>query len=143
MQKSLSTEKVPVSSRIIFPAFLVAALTLCLLAGCSGGGASDRGEYAYVAVTEAGLRDHVSTLYNKTGVVHNGERLQVLERMQNKRFVRVRSPRGEEGWVQERYLADQQTYDQFQRLAEHFKGTAAQATAATTEQVKVHVLPGR
>src|SRR4029077_10796876 len=109
MQKSPSTEPVLVS-RIIFPAFLIAALTLCALAGCSGGGgSSDRGEYAYVAVTEAGLRGHVSTLYNKTGVVHNGERLQVLERMQNKRFVRVRSPRGEEGWVQERYLADQQT----------------------------------
>ncbi len=144
MQKSPSSEPVPVNSRVTFPALLLAVMTLCILAGCSGGGGgSDRGEYAYVAVTEAGLRDHVSTLYNKTGVVHNGERLQVLERMQNKRFVRVRSPRGEEGWVQERYLADQQTYDQFQRLAEHFKGATAQATAATTEQVKVHVLPGR
>jgi SH3-like domain-containing protein len=143
MQRSRSTEPVPVHSRVIFPAVLIAALMLCLLAGCSGGGGSEGSEYAYVAVTEAGLRDHVSTVYNKTGVVHNGERLQVLERMQNKRFVRVRSPRGEEGWVQERYLADQQTYDQFQRLAEQFKGAPVQATAATTEQVKVHVLPGR
>jgi uncharacterized protein YgiM (DUF1202 family) len=46
-----------------------------------------------------------------------GERVQVLERMQSKRFVRVRSPRGEEGWVQERYLADQPTVDQFSKLA--------------------------
>ena len=122
--------------------FAVAAL--CLLAGCKGGvGSSDRTEYAYVNITEAGLRDHVSTFYNKTGVVHNGERVQILERMQSKRFVRVRSPRGEEGWVQERYLADQQTYDQFQRMAEQFKSTPAQATATTEEQVKVHVLPGR
>jgi hypothetical protein len=117
---------------------------VCLLAGCGDrSGSSDRGEYAYVAVTEAGLRDHVSTLYNKTGVVHNGERVQVLERMQSKRFLRVRSPRGEEGWVQERYLADQQTFDQFQRLTEQFKSAPAQATATTEEQVKVHVLPGR
>ncbi len=115
---------------------------LVLMAGCSGGGLNDR-EYAYVAVTEASLRDHVATFYNKTGVVHNGERLQILERMQNKRFVRVRSPRGEVGWVQERYLADQATYDQFQRLAEQFKSAPAQATASTEEQVKVHVLPGR
>src|SRR5690242_1451435 len=142
MQRSPSAEPVPVNCRITFPVFLIAVLALCNLAGCSGGaGGSGGAEYAYVAVTEAGLRDHVSTLYNKTGVVHNGERLQVLERMQNKRFVRVRSPRGEEGWVQERYLADQQTYDQFRRLAEQFKTTTAQATAATTEQVKVHVLP--
>jgi hypothetical protein len=130
--------------RIHLPALLLAAAALCLSIGCSGkGDVSDRGEYAYVAVTEAGLRDHVATFYNKTGVVHNGERLQVLERMQSKRFVRVRSPRGEEGWVQERYLADQQTFDEFQRLADHFKTAPAQATATTEEQVKVHVLPGR
>jgi SH3-like domain-containing protein len=123
--------------------FLAAIIALCPLMGCSGAGGPDRAEYAYVAVTEASLRDHVATLYNKTGVIHNGERVQVLERMQSKRFLRVRSPRGEEGWVQERYLADQATYDQFQRLAEQFKSTPAQAQATTEEQVKVHVLPGR
>src|SRR6185437_16502701 len=87
--------------------------------------------------------DRVATVYSKTGLFHNGERLQVLERMQSKRFVRVRSPRGEEGWVQERYLADQATFDQFQKLAEQYKSIPAQATATTEEQVKVHVLPGR
>lgn len=124
-------------------AWSCAVVALFAMAGCRGGGSSDRAEYAYVAVTEAGLRDHVATVYNKTGVVHNGERLQVLERMQSKRFVRVRSPRGEEGWVQERYLTDQPTYDQFLRLADQFKTAPAQATAVTEEQVKVHVLPGR
>lgn len=124
-------------------ALLFAAAGICLLTACGKGGLSDHAEYAYVAVTEAGLRDHVATFYNKTGVVHNGERVQILERMQSKRFLRVRSPRGEEGWVQERYLTDQQTFDEFQRLAEHFKAAPAQATATTEEQVKVHVLPGR
>src|SRR5689334_358913 len=133
----------PTHKTAILAALFLAAAALCLLAGCGKGGLSNHAEYAYVAVTEAGLRDHVATFYNKTGVVHNGERLQILERMQNKRFVRVRSPRGEEGWVQERYLVDQQTYDQFQRLAEQYKNAPAQATAATVDQVKVHVLPGR
>jgi hypothetical protein len=133
----------PTHKTVTLWALFFAAAGLCLLAGCGRGSFSDRAEYAYVAVTEAGLRDHVATFYNKTGVVHNGERVQILERMQSKRFVRVRSPRGEEGWVQERYLADQQIFDEFQRLAEHFKTAPAQATANTEEQVKVHVLPGR
>jgi uncharacterized protein YgiM (DUF1202 family) len=141
MRKLPSTAFMPVVRRILTFVFLAVAIFLAF-AGCSGG-ASDRTEYGYVAVTEASLRDHVSTIYNKTGVVHNGERLQILERMQNKRFVRVRSPRGEEGWVQERYLADQQTFEEFQRLAEQFKNAPAQATATTEDQVKVHVLPGR
>jgi hypothetical protein len=137
------TEFFPTHKNARLAALFLAAAGLCLLAGCGKGGLSDHAEYAYVAVTEAGLRDHVATFYNKTGVVHNGERVQILERMQSKRFLRVRSPRGEEGWVQERYLADQQTFDEFQRLAEHFKTAPAQATATTEEQVKVHVLPGR
>jgi uncharacterized protein YgiM (DUF1202 family) len=142
--KILINGLVQMQKRVTPAALFIVAAGLCLLAGCSGkGGSSNRAEYAYVAVTEAGLRDHVATFYNKTGVVHNGERVQILERMQSKRFLRVRSPRGEEGWVQERYLADQPTFDQFQKLAEQFKSAPAQATATTEEQVKVHVLPGR
>jgi hypothetical protein len=144
MWKSLSMKFVPTRRQVSLAARLFAGAALCMLGGCSGGGGpSGHTEYAYVAVTEAGLRDHVSTFYNKTGVVHNGERVRILERMQSKRFVRVQSLRGEEGWVQERYLADQQTFDQFQRLGEQFKSAPAQATATTEEQVKVHVLPGR
>src|SRR6185437_4872069 len=106
------------------------------LAGCAGG-SSDKPDFMYVAVPEASLRDRVATVYNKTGLVHNGERLQ------NRRFVRVRTPRGEEGWIQERYLADQDTFDQFARMAQEFKDAPAQATATTPDQVKVHVEPGR
>jgi hypothetical protein len=142
--KILITGLARIQKRTNLAAALLAAAVLCLLMACSGkGGSSGSAEYAYVAVTEAGLRDHVATFYNKTGVVHNGERVQILERMQSKRFLRVRSPRGEEGWVQERYLADQATFDQFQKLAEQYKSIPAQATATTEEQVKVHVLPGR
>ena len=144
MLKSLNIKLFPIQRHVTGAVLAFAAAAVCLLAGCSGGGGSSgNAEYAYVAVTEASLRDRVSTLYTKTGVVHNGERLQILERMQSKRFLRVRSPRGEEGWVQERFLADQATFDQFQRLAEQFKSAPAQATATTEEQVKVHVLPGR
>jgi hypothetical protein len=139
--KFQKTGRVAGRARIFVCAAAVLLSTLGL-AGC-GGGTPSRAEFLYVAVPEASLRDHVSTIFNKTGLVHNGERLLVLERMQNRRFVRVRSPRGEEGWVQERLLTDQQTYDQFQRLAEQYKTSPAQATATVELQVKVHVLPGR
>ena len=119
----------------------IIAAVLIFLSGC--GQVGGKTEYAYVASPEAVLRDQVSAVYSKTGVVHNGERVQVLERMQGKRFVRVRSPRGEEGWVQERYLTDQQTYDQLQHLADQFKNTPNQASAVTRAQVNLHAIPGR
>jgi len=121
---------------------LLAGIAIALLTSCSGG-SSGTGDYVYVAANEATLRDRVATIYNKTGQVHNGERLQVLERMQNKRFVRVRTPQGQEGWLQERYLADQQTFDEFQSMAEQCKNAPSQGSATVEQQVKVHVEPGR
>jgi SH3-like domain-containing protein len=120
----------------------VSAAMFALLSGC-GNSPGAKIDYAYVSSPEAVLRDRVAAVYNKTGVVHNGERVQVLERMPTRRFLRVRSPRGEEGWVQERYLADQQTYDEFQHLAEKYKNTPPQAVALTRAQVNLHVTPGR
>jgi hypothetical protein len=55
----------------------------------------------------------------------------------------VRTPRGEEGWLQERFLTDQATFDQFQKMAEQYRATPAQGTATVQQEVNVHVLPGR
>ena len=142
MRNSSGTGPVTRKGNLAFGVVLFIGISVSFLGGCSGG-SSGRAEFVYVAVPDASLRDRVATIYTKTGLVHNGERLQVLERMQNKRFVRVRTPRGEEGWLQERFLADQQTYDQFARLAEQYRAAPAQGTATIETQVKAHVLPGR
>lgn len=123
--------------------FLAAYMFLAVVvAGCKSE-FSGKAEYVYVAAPEAALRDRVATIYNKTGTVHNGDRLQVIERLQNRRFVRVRTSRGEEGWLQERYVASQQTFDQFQRLAEQFKDAPAQGSATVEQTANLHALPGR
>jgi uncharacterized protein YgiM (DUF1202 family) len=121
--------------------FFLAVLTVSLT-GC-GNVASGKVEYAYVAAPEAALRDRVAAVYNKTGTIKNGERVQILERLQSKRFVKVRSPRNEEGWVQDRFLASQQTYEQLERLAAQYKDAPAQATATTRAPVNLHATPGR
>ena len=123
-------------------ALFLSAIFLTGLAGC-GSVSSGKVEYAYVAAPEAALRDRVAAVYDKTGSVHNGERVQVLERLQSKRFVKIRSPRNEEGWVQERFLASQQTYDQLERLAAQYKDVPAQAAAVTRAPVNLHATPGR
>lgn len=119
----------------------LAWVALITLSGCKD--TSAKQEYFYIAAPEAVLRDRVATVYTKTAVLHNGERVIVLEHMPNRRFVRVRSSRGEEGWIQERYLTDQQTFDQFQKLTEQFRDAPSQAVAETRAQVNLHVAPGR
>jgi len=55
-------------------------------------------DYMYVSAAETSLRDRVATMYNKMGTVHNGDRVEVLER--ERRFVRVRTDGGQEGWIE-------------------------------------------
>src|SRR5205807_10472933 len=127
MHNSLRMDLLALGGRFFrLSALILSAAILAILSGCSGG-SIDKAEYAYIASPEAILRDRIAAVYSKTGMLHNGERVQILERPVNRRFVRVRSARGEEGWIQERYLTDQQTFDQLQRLSEQFKGSPAQA----------------
>lgn len=116
-------------------------LLMAVLSGCSSSGSKE--EYAYISAPEAALRDRVATVYNKTGTVHNGERVIVLERMNTRRFVRVRTTRGEEGWIQERFLTDQKTFDQLQQLTNQYKDAPAQAVAVTKRETNLHAIPGR
>jgi SH3-like domain-containing protein len=141
MQISIVKRSCPPRHNCLGLALFFFALVFVVI-GCKQASA-DKGEYAWVSAPEAVLRDRVATIYNKTGVVHNGERVQILERMPKKPFVRVRSPHGEEGWVQDRLLASQQSHDQMDKLSSDVKNAPAQVTAVTRATVNLHVEPGR
>ena len=87
-------------------------------------------EVAYVSAPQVMLRDHMAAVYNKTGVVKNGDRLEVLEK--DRRFARVRTAKGEEGWLEQRYIVPQSVYDGLQKLAqqEHASGERERRTGA-------------
>jgi len=92
------------------------ALALLALACACKKGALAKHEYMYVSAPETSLRDRVATMYNKVGTVHNGDRVEVLEKQ--RRFLRVRTDGGQEGWIEERSLVTQDVYDAFQKLAQ-------------------------
>ena len=119
----------------------VLALALALTwSGCRRGG-QKQSEVAYVAVPQANLRDRVSAVYNKAGVVHNGERVEILEK--SRRFLKVKSVRGEIGWIEERYLVDADVYKGFEKLAAENVRTPVQARGTTRATLNMHVTPGR
>jgi SH3-like domain-containing protein len=109
------------------------------LAGCDRGGRSR--EIAYVSAPQVALRDQVAAVYNKTGMVKNGDRLEVLER--DRRYVRVRTTSGLEGWMEQRYLATQEVFDGFQKLVQQNQNVPVQATATTRNDTNLHLEPGR
>jgi SH3-like domain-containing protein len=113
---------------------------LAPLAGCGPDKTSSQ-EVAYVSIPQANLRDQVAAVYNKTGTVKNGEAVEVLGR--DRRFVRVRTSAGAEGWLEQRYLVSQETYDGFQKLAQQAGSAPVQATAIAHSQTNIHLQPER
>ena len=114
-------------------------LAVTLFSGCNRRGAPR--EIAYVSAPQAFLRDQVAAVFNKTGTVKNGEVVQILAR--DRRFARVRTAAGAEGWLEQRYLVTRQTYDAFQKLSDQSRNDPVQATALAHNQSNLHLQPER
>ncbi|MGE5205227.1 MAG: SH3 domain-containing protein [Chlamydiota bacterium] len=114
-------------------------LALALLPGCSR--RSQPKETAYVTVPQVYLRDRIAAVYNRVALVKNGEPLEVLDR--SRRFVRVRTADGKEGWVEQRYLVGQDVFDQMQKLAADNLHTPVMAAGLTDNDTNIHIAPGR
>lgn len=111
------------------------------LAGCSRLHPRPSAEYVYVTAKQTFLRDRVAAVSNRTGTVENGQRLEVLEH--GRRFYRVKSEKGEVGWVEEKAVSTQEVFDQFASLGETHKADPPVASAVVRDEVNLHVRPGR
>ncbi len=115
---------------------------LLLVLGCAcKRGSLAKHEYMYVSAQETSLRDRVATMYNKIGTVHSGDRVEVLEKQ--RRFLRVRTDSGQEGWIEERSLVSQDVYDAFQKLASDNASQPVQAHGTTRSELNMHMTPSR
>ncbi|MFZ1156420.1 MAG: SH3 domain-containing protein [Candidatus Sulfotelmatobacter sp.] len=124
--------------RVVLAVVLTAALVA--LPACNRRGRRVL-EVAYVSAPQASLRDQVAAAYNRVGTVKNGERLEVIDH--EKHFSRVRTAAGLEGWIEQRYLVDQKTYDAIQKLTQENQADPVQAPGILRNDTNLHVTPGR
>jgi len=118
----------------------LAALFLFGLSACNRKGHHVL-EVNYVSAVQATLRDQLSTMYTRVGTVKNGDRVEVLEH--EKRFSRVRTAGGVEGWLEQRYLVDQATYDGLEKLTRENLNDPVQAPGVLRNDTNLHITPGR
>ncbi len=131
----------PISPRALLFASVSLACAALSLGGCTRVRKAVVSEDVYVTAKQAYLRDRIAAVSNRTGEVSNGEKLQVLGHQ--RRFLKVRTPSGAEGWIEEKLTADQGIADQFDTLKQAHLHDGAVATAVTRDEVYLHLTPGR
>ena len=123
-------------------ALCFAILTLILtMSGCERLRPKPPAQYVYVTAKQTYLRDRVAAVSNRTATVENGAKLEVLEH--GRRFFRVKTDKGELGWIDEKAVATQEVFDAFEALKQAHKGDPAVASAVVRDEVNLHLKPGR
>jgi hypothetical protein len=117
------------------------ALWFAMLSGCSHLRPGAAGGSVYVTAKQTYLRDRVAAVSNRTATVENGQRLDVLEH--GRRFYRVKTEKGEMGWIDEKAVATEQVFDAFVALGKTHKNDPAVASAVVRDEVNLHLRPGR
>jgi len=119
--------------------FLLSAVVF--VSGCSRFKVKPADQYVYVTAKQQFLRDRVAAVSNRTGTVENGDKLKVLER--GRRFIRVTTEKGETGWIDEKTVATQDSFDAFATLEKDHAQDPAIATGVVRDEVYLHLSPGR
>ncbi|NYF90630.1 SH3 domain-containing protein [Tunturiibacter empetritectus] len=120
------------------------AVSVLLVAGgsgCSRLRPKPAAQYVYVTAKQTFLRDRVAAVSNRTATVENGDRLEVLDH--GRRFVKVQTAKGEQGWIDEKVVATQDVFDQFEKLKQDHKADPVVASAVVRDEVYMHAKPGR
>jgi len=116
------------------------AAALFLLFGCSKGPprAQPVGE-AFVGPASLKIRDDIPLQSSTVTTLKHGDRLEILQT--RRRFLRVRTPSGAEGWTDERQLLAAGDMDSLRELNKHAAKLPSQGVATTYAPLNIHTQP--
>jgi len=126
---------------VLFPRAAI-FLPLVFLVSCSNPPSETRslGE-AYVGPATLLLRQELTPKAAVSATVKHGDKLQILE--YKRRFVKVRTAQGAEGWTDNRQLLTPEMMAGLRRMAESASKYTSQGAASVFEPLNMHTEPNR
>jgi hypothetical protein len=113
-----------------------------LLGSCGGGPAPEPViAEAYAGPPSLQLRSDIPSRSSVAATVNHGDRVEIIGR--RRRFMKVRTSAGREGWTHERNLLAPEEMAGLRRLAEQAKSLPAQGKGTTYGDLNVHTQPSR
>ncbi len=114
---------------------------LLSLSSCGFQGQEKAIGYAYTAPSALNIRNDLGLRATTTATIVHGERLEILET--KRRFVRVRTTQGIQGWTDSSYLLTQAQMDDLNRLATRAKELPSQGAGTVFDTLNVHTAASR
>ena len=96
---------------------------------------------AFVGAASVKLRKEITPKSDEAATVHFGEKLEIIGT--KRRFVRVRTRSGVEGWLEDNMLLGQSDMDQIKAQSDAARKYPSQGIATTFDTMNVHAQPNR
>jgi uncharacterized protein YgiM (DUF1202 family) len=120
---------------------LVLSALLLVLASCSRSHSGYELGEAYIAPATLNLRRDLLQKNNVVTVLKHGERVSIIDT--RRRFVKVRTLQGQEGWVDSLQLLSTEQMEQIRQEAAQALTLPSQGSATVFEPLNIHIDPDR
>jgi len=117
-----------------------AVIAVLLLSSC-GRDPAEVIARAYVAPEKLNLRRELTEKNNGVAVLNHGDGVDIVD--VRRRFVKVRTRKGQEGWVDSLQLLSQAQMDQIRRDDQHYLALPSEGNAGVYESLNIHIDPNR
>jgi len=121
------------------PLFVLVA-ALCLLASCRPTHSDSIGE-GYVAPQTLSLRRDLTTKNTTSVTLKHGDPVDIIDL--RRRFVKVRTAAGDEGWVDAMQLLSRAQMNRMRQDAENARKLPSEGSAMVYETLNIHIEPSR